>query len=171
MPSIIPIQIVVDGAQILKSVGEGGTADQPLKISGSLEHRVVYMITNKSYVANNQADSELKVMAFPGDMLEWRISAVGRTDFSPILVKYTSSNTNALQSPSQAVVESPFYIPAEPGDQNSPLKSVIAPDVQMTAMVQGMNTRVTYNWTFKLVDRRGQTKGYYRWDPYIYIGF
>lgn len=169
MPALIPIQIVVDGEQILRSAGEGGTLENPKSLF-DIQEGCVFMIANNSYVTNFQATSALNIHAMPGDFVQWRISAVDRRYFSPVLVHYASSHPRVLQNPSQSIVGLPFFIPENPSHPDSGVKQVRVEDVQMTAEVLAIDTTVTYNWTFKLVDRRGSTLGYYDWNPKIKIG-
>ena len=128
------------------------------------------MIANNSYVTNFQATSALNIHAMPGDFVQWRISAVDRRYFSPVLVHYASSHPRCCKTPLNRLLGYRFSSQKTPPTRIPGVKQVRVEDVQMTAEVLAIDTTVTYNWTFKLVDRRGSTLGYYDWNPKIKIG-
>lgn len=168
MPNFIPIQIVVDGQQILDSCGHGGTLRTPISLQ-SIQEDCVFMITNNAFVSSKQAQAELAVNAKPGDFLHWRIAAVDRTDYNPILVKFEADHPDALKPPKQAIVQMPYYLPKSPSNPDSGVKMVAVDDVQMESEVLKGGETVHYDWVFKLVNRSGQTMGFYSWNPAILV--
>ncbi len=169
MPNIIPVLILVDGQEIVKSVGRGGTLASPKPLY-DIQNKCIYMIANKSFVGNNNKTSELLLNADPEDMIQWRVAAIERANYSPILVKYVSNNEDALESPFQAVVRQPYFIQANAHQPDGAVKQEVKMDVELMASVLKAHQVVVYHMTIKLVDHDGNTIGYYKWDPFIRTG-
>ena len=167
--SEIPILIVCDAANTVKNVGKGGTLANPRSL-GSQQSSCIFMITENSYLVNNQAGAELEVKVHSGDIIMWRATTVTKgNDYNIILVKYTSDSPTYVEDPEMKNVTLDLWEPADVKNPDGSMKEVNYPDYELQATVLLPNHRVTYHWTFKLVDRDGNVLGYYNWDPYIKI--
>ena len=173
--NIIPIQIVVDGDAIIKTHGGGGTIDAPINLGNHTP--LVYMFANNSYISNkdsgSQGTSALKVTAQENDAVEWRIEAVDRTTYSPLLAKFQGDKDYLLTPPRLELMDLKYYIPSDTFDPDSQVTKENAKDVVMRSAVLGTLTgdpqTVVYTWVFKLLNRVGKTLGYYKWDPRIIV--
>ena len=169
MPNIVPVLILVDGEEIVKAVGHGGSLSDPKPLY-NIQNKCIYMIANDAFVGNYNKTSELLLQVKPQDMIHWRVSAIGRDVYSPILVKYESNNEDALESPFQAIVRQPYFIQQNAHKPDGLVQQEVKLDVELMASVLEKDQIVTYHMVIKLVDHDGHTVGYYVWDPFIRTG-
>lgn len=162
----IPVMIVFDGETIVSTFGQGGSESAPITINSS---NCVYMIAQGNYVVNSQANYELKIKAEPEDIIQWRATAVDRTDYSPILTQFVvSSGTSLIGTAQQNQPTLYYYLSADPSNPDNGVRQTSCLDAVWQATVLSPG-KVTYRWRFKLLDREGSVLGYYTWDPYIQI--
>ncbi len=173
--NIIPIQIVVDGDEIIKTHGSGGTIDAPISLGNHTP--LVYMFANNQFVSNadqnTQGTSALKVTAQENDAVEWRVEAVDRTNYSPLLARFKGDSDFLLTPARLEQMDLKYYIPADAYEPDNGVIKEEATDVVMRSVVlgtiSGKPKTVVYTWVFKLLNRVGKTLGYYQWDPRIIV--
>ncbi|NEO72770.1 MAG: hypothetical protein F6K52_25670 [Moorea sp. SIO3H5] len=120
----------------------------PTGINPTNLRKSIYMVTKDSDEMNGQASPELNIKADQGDTIHWRATSLSLdSDLSAEFYefRYTGGNRN--------VITPPFHV-----GNGYWLANVI--------VNQGF---ITYDWKFKILDRRGQVLGYFYWDPKITV--
>lgn len=164
----IPILTVIDCQSILDKVGRSGTFDNPTSLGawGTSDY-YLYMMTTRSFVVSDQAQSELTVKAQVGQNIQWAITCIGAaTNYNVILQKIVPNSQDAITNP-QSLKFTLNQYGAHPNQTPTPSQVVQYP---MDATVESTNGgSIQYYVTFSIVDPAGNTLGYYMWDPFINV--
>ena len=170
MDNTIDILCTIDAETLVDMVKEGkiaaGSIESPTSLgSWGSSDLYIYMITEKNFVVNNQAKSELKISTRIGDNVRWKIDCPSNSQ-SCILYSFRAGQGAELLTPPQLMdLHEIKYI----NDQATTIKEVHVEDSVWQSTV--VNTGdVQYSWSFQLVDNtNGKVIGYFTWDPFISI--
>jgi hypothetical protein len=163
MADIINILIAVD-CETLAQQSLSTDSDHPTSIAENL----VYAIVRQSNALSGQGGANLDVSARTGDIIRWRETSLSlNTEYQPIAYRFhVSQGAELLKDlgPETVEVTTPLPNPEDllhPGTQT--IKSYF-----WEAEVRNSG-RATYQFSFMIVDRDSNVKGYCTWDPYITI--
>lgn len=167
----IDILVVVD-AQTLAETKPGGSAGSPINLGAwSTSDAYVYMIAKNSYVISQQAKSELNVSANSGDIIRWTITSPTRGQtYNTLLYGFTTDSPDSLTPPQMLDVTLNLYMPENVNDPTGPRKKVRYEDYLWQAVILKPGVKITYHWSFMVIDNNNNVKGYYNWDPFITVG-
>ena len=171
---IIDIEIVIDTQRVLNTYGRTpGTWDHPTGIA----HSYGYMVAQSDYVRSGQATGDLAIKAIEGDAIRLRsLSLSGNANQSAVIYAITKFSGDTVTDDIKATVSSPKTpIPnVKDGHVVLPPSFVVK---QQDAFYLGANIARSGTENYKVgfyiteQDRDGNTnvKGYYEWDPAIYV--
>ena len=153
------ILTVVDASTIVACAGTAnrGTPDKPLAL-GSLndpasgrncQSSCIYMLSKAADAIQGQGTSELNVRAFQYDNLQWfNTTMQNELDYLVDFYKFQK-----LSGPD-------VFAPGQPANMGAYW--------QATIVNLAVGQRITYNWCFKITDKRNPSVAWYcYWDPYI----
>lgn len=162
---IIDVLVVFDTVSILNKYGTNTTPDTPVQVT---DNNMIYMVTNDGNAVSGQAGNELNIKAETLDVIRWREASLSlNSDAEAILYKFVATSGGDLISapaPLQVTVKEPLPNPQDPTSPT--MQEVKAYFWNSNVLSPGS---VTYHFQFMIVDRDGNTQGYYWWDPFITI--
>ncbi len=173
----IDILCAIDAETIMEQHPNGGGSTADSAVYAGNEN--IYMVVKSGEAISGQAGAELNVRASIGDNVRWReVSLSVNFDYGVVFAAFTTS-TQLIQVPPSligGVAGSTVYhiltpMPVQTSPPNTPPWSATSKDApyhfwQSTVMATGS---VTYHWVFQIFDDRGNSKGYFKWDPFITI--
>ncbi|MBS9438900.1 hypothetical protein EAE91_17665 [Photorhabdus noenieputensis] len=164
--AIINVLVAFDAKTILKKYSLSMQPDSPTLIDGN----DIYMITTRDHVVSEQSGSELNIKAEVEDVIHWREASVSIPEYSVILYHFNASSGGSLIDKPQPDIIPRVMVPMPSKDENGNIIIELVPtqDYYWSANVLSAGS-VTYQFWFQVVDRRGNTLGYGRWDPFITI--
>lgn len=173
MSNTIDILTVVDCVSLMNAVSAGtlvaGTQTNPTSLgSYGSSDAYIYMITASAYVVNDQAKSELTVAANVGDSVRWMITCPGGgTSYNTILTNWTAGSGAALMAP-QPPLSLPLQLNLYVGSATAGPTAIPFTNYcyQGTVIATG---QIQYVITFNVLDQKGNSLGYFCWDPFISI--
>lgn len=175
MSNTIDILSVIDTATLASKVANGsipkGSISSPTSLgSYSQSDTYVFMITEGSYVVNDQAKSELTIACEVGDNIRWTITNPGAgVEYSCILYNFASAAINtAISEPICLPMDVNLYINGETPNTSTPRAINYTSSAWQTTALAACNS-VQYSWSFQLIDENGNILGYFQWDPFITI--
>jgi hypothetical protein len=171
MENTIDILCVIDAETLANNIKSGtlspGTLENPTWLGANSNSDVyVFMITQGSFVVNNQTKSELMISAKVGDNVRWGItSPASGVDYSCMLYNFQTGSV---------ILTTPFVLPLSVVEYiNNPANPAQILSLSYTNSVwQSTVTAVgsvQYSWSFQLIDQNGNVLGYFSWDPFINI--
>jgi nematocidal protein AidA len=168
MDETVDILCVIDAETLADLVGSGkiskGSLNSPTSLGawGSSD-LYIYMITEGSFVVNNQAKSELTIKTSVGDNVRWHITCPSNRQ-SCMLYQLQTGST--LLGPMELLhMTETEYI----NDTATTAKKVTYQESAWQTTVLGTGS-VQYSWNFQLIDNKtGNVLGYFCWDPFINI--
>lgn len=173
MSATIEVLVVFDAATILAdNPNPSQDAGSPTPADG----QYIFMITDQANAGSGQAGNELNVLAQTGDTIRWREATLAPTDYEALLYAFTmEQNPQAGQQPGgPSLISTPVPILIsvtepfpDPGNPSVPQMQRLN-DYFWNCTVENPGS-VTYQFSFMLVDRNGNVKGYFTWDPFITI--
>lgn len=158
--SEIDIQITFDAETILQQYGTNTDPNNPVAVSASY----IFMVVAAPDAVSGNGGGELNVKAETDDTIRWRETTPG-IDYAAILYAFPTQ-TNLISTPQPLLSTVTVPLP-NPNNPTQPNKQTIQ-DYFWNCVVLSPGT-VTYHFNFMIVDRSGNTKGYYWWDPFITI--
>lgn len=178
--STINILIAVDEENLIQQINgfdsHGnpkvvGSEASPINLgSWSTSDQFIFMIAKANYVINQQAKSELKISAHSGDTVIWRMVTLSLGDsYDAILYDYVFNPTGYMNKPQMFESTLTGYQPKDVNKPAGELISVDIPDCKVSSNVSKPHQEIQYYLKFRLVDRDGNTIGWYTWDPFISI--
>ncbi|WP_409284843.1 AidA/PixA family protein [Pseudomonas protegens] len=186
--NIVDILITIDVDTILESAEQGlfklsqdaSTPSQLYNIydgNNRLSDLVVYMVVRRSNADGADGGSELAVNLRQGDQLRWRATSLSKgLYYSVIIYQYTQTHPPLSEDPNPYLTNVvPTVLPSTPLpiiNRDNPAGQPIPQNVKTfywQADATRVCTRVTYTWSFMIVDRDNKVLGYCSWDPYFSI--
>ena len=163
MASTIDILVAFDAQGIVEAYGGNNNSGAPVQIDSS---KYIFMVTNQQSVMSGEGGSELRIHAQTEDTIRWREVTPG-PDFESILYEFKATQGDGLISDPQPLLSTVTVPLPNPKVPTQPNTQTIK-DYFWNSVVQDQGD-VTYHFSFMIVDRGGDVRGYYWWDPFIHI--
>ncbi|MEW1847670.1 inclusion body family protein [Nonomuraea angiospora] len=165
MSEFINVLIAIDAETILERFGKNTDPDRPTSIPDS--SNLIYMTTRQNQLGSTPG-SELTVNASPMDIIRWRETTLSlNSEYTGILYRFNTLAGKDLISapaPRSVVLSEP-----QPNGQD-PLNPTTQKISSYYWECEVLDTgTVTYNFSFMILNRKGEKQGYYCWDPFINI--
>jgi hypothetical protein len=162
----IDVLIAVDTDTILQQYPGATDPNNPVQVTSNPPP--IFMIAKQGDVVSGEAGNELNLVAEVMDTVRWRETTLTlNADYTTILYKFVATGGDQLISPPVpllATVNTPLPNPADPLHPTS--QTIKSYFWNTTVLDVGS---VTYHFSFMILDRNGNPKGYYWWDPFITI--
>ncbi|NER91156.1 MULTISPECIES: AidA/PixA family protein [unclassified Moorena] len=160
-----------------------GTQARPQMVNTDFIH----MLVKQDRAVSSQGGAELTISAAPSDVIRWSSTSFSNNSaYTVPLYKFRKIGgaSDLLNNPQHLVTENCSAIPKSEGRQDIPACGRTG-DVtyggiefrrqrqdgdfwQATVLATG---RQTYTFDFTVLDQKGGSHGFYRWDPYIIISY
>jgi hypothetical protein len=179
---IVDILVAIDCDQIVEDYKNQDDAHKrstdpakPTQLADSKKY--IYMITKSSDVLSGNAGDALNVRVNLGDIIRWReTSLTNDFDYSAVFTQFIAlpSSTGRITAPAPVGGVSGDEVFAkkepEPIQGTAPWKASmqLTPYHYWQCSTERPGT-VTYHWVFQILDTKGQSLGYFAWDPWITI--
>ncbi|QAU24172.1 inclusion body protein [Dyella sp. M7H15-1] len=164
MSIVTDVLASIDTKAILDKYGPNNSMDNPPVI----DPKYIYMTVTQGQVVSGQAGGELDVKAAVGDVVRWREASMSLGfEQQVIFYKFVGTANKELitaPAPREATVTVPVPNAQDP---KKPNKQTVK-NYFWTAETLSTG-RVTYHFQFQILDRDGNLKGCYQWDPFITI--
>ncbi|PXF32147.1 hypothetical protein WH50_05985 [Pokkaliibacter plantistimulans] len=172
---MIDILIAVDGEYLAQQLKDGslkpGSQSSPTNL-GAWQSSDLYiaMITQNSFLANDQGGSELDVKANSGDTIRWTMTTFdNNADYTAFLY---AGNFNPAQSITPLTyfnMHTSLYLPSG-SDPTGPVQLYHNYTYVAQGTVIEPQNKIQYTLSFQLVNNaNGQVIGYFNWDPFISV--
>ncbi|RKT52740.1 inclusion body family protein [Saccharothrix australiensis] len=165
MSEFINVLIAIDAETIVEQLGKNTDPDHPTAVPNS--SNLIYMTTRHNQL-DGSPGSELSVSASPTDIIRWRETTLSlNSSYTGILYRFNALGGGDLIStpvPRSVVLHEP--LPDSGNPLNPGTQEVNSYYWECEVLKTG---RVTYNFSFMILNRKGEKQGYYFWDPFINI--
>jgi hypothetical protein len=161
MSNTFDIQVTFDAETILQKYGTNTDPNNPVQVDASY----VYMVVAAPAALSGNGGGELRLVAQTDDTIRWRESTPG-VDLQTILYAFSPLNNGIISNPQLFLSNVTVPVP-NPNNPLEPTTQTIQ-DYFWNSLAQAPG-QVTYHFNFMIVDRHGNTQGYYAWDPFITI--
>lgn len=164
----IDVQITFDAESILKAYTPGKDPDNPTVV----DPKYIFMVVANDEAVSGNGGGSLTIKARTRDTIFWSEATPG-VDYSTILYAFISPPLSPgqqplISQPQPEVVTVTVPLPNE--------KTLTKPDKQTVKdffwscdVKNPSDNAMAYHFHFMIVDRDGNTKGYFSWDPWIKI--
>ena len=129
------------------------------------------MVAQHSVAVNEQGQSELRIKANSGDIVNWFMSTFGNnTGYTASLYAGTFNPSNGIQVFGNTTSEANNYLFDSEGNDSLNISKYINTYDSFEAKLTKVNQTIQYTLSFVLVDNNtGDTIGYFTWDPFINV--
>lgn len=161
------VLIALDAATIVeRNPGASRNPDAPTYV----DERLVYMTTRQDHIVGTSG-AELNLRAEPGDTIRWRETTLSLgSDYKALLYRYVSSDNGhvLIRTPEIEVIDGVYPMPKEGGEGRPDFVTQNYQDHYWRTTVKRAG-KVVYHFSFQILDRHRQLKGYFQWDPCITV--
>ncbi|MER6002857.1 inclusion body family protein [Nonomuraea angiospora] len=165
MSEFINVLIAIDAETILGRFGKNTDPNGPTSIPDS--SNLIYMTTRQNQLGGAPG-SELTINAAPMDIIRWRETTLSlNSEYTGILYRFnTLAGQDLISTP---VPRSVMLSEPQPNSQD-PLNPTTQKINSYYWECEVLDTgTVTYNFSFMILNHKGEKQGYYCWDPFINI--
>lgn len=164
MSNIINVLIAVDAETILERFGKNTDPNRPTAITNS---NLIYMTTRQNQLGSSPG-SELTINASPGDVIRWRETTLSEnSEYTGILYRFNAlSGGDLISQPQPLLMTRSEPLPNAKDPLNPTTQNIKSYFWNCTVLETGS---VTYNFSFMILNAKGEKQGYYYWDPFIHI--
>ncbi len=174
--ALIDILVAVNGENLAARLADGslqpGSENGPTNLGAwGGSDRFISMITQDSFVANDQGKSELNVKAVSGDSLRWSMQTFdGNTRYTAYLYKGNFNPSVSITEPTYFNMHTSLYLPATSDPASAQPQLYHNNNYLAQGTVIEPQNQIQYTLSFKLVDNStGNVIGYFTWDPFISV--
>jgi hypothetical protein len=161
------VLIAFDAATIVeRNPGASRNPDTPTYV----DERLVYMTTRQDHIIGTSG-AELNLRAEPGDTIRWRETTLSLgSDYKALLYRYVSSDNGhvLIRTPEIEVIDGVYPMPKEGSEGRPDFVTQNSQDHYWRTTVKRAG-KVVYHFSFQILDRHRQLKGYFQWDPCITV--
>ncbi|MFD8530506.1 inclusion body family protein [Streptosporangium canum] len=165
MSEFINVLIAIDAETILGKYGKNTDPNSPASIPDSSS--LIYMTTRQNQLGSTPG-SELTINASPMDIIRWRETTLSlNSEYTSVLYRFNALSGQGLIStpvPRSVVLNEPQ--PSSQDPLNPTTQKINSYYWESEVLDTGT---VTYNFSFMILNHKGEKQGYYYWDPYINI--
>ncbi|MEU0383683.1 inclusion body family protein [Streptomyces chartreusis] len=161
------VLISFDAATIVeRNPNASRNPDAPTQV----DPRLIYMTTRQDHIVGTSG-AELNLRAEPGDIIKWRETTLSLGfDYKALLYRYVSSDSQhqLIRTPEIEVISGIYPLPKEGTEGRPEFETQSYRDHYWGTTVKQPG-KVVYHFSFQILDRHRQLKGYFQWDPFITI--
>lgn len=165
MSEFINVLIAIDAETILGTFGRNTDPNNPRSISGN--SKLIYMTARQNQLGSAPG-SELTINACPMDIIRWRETTLSlNSEYTGMLYRFNSlAGEGLISRPTPRVVTRSEPLPNDQDPLHPSTQRINSYYWECEVLKTGT---VTYNFSFMILNRKGEKLGYYYWDPYINI--